>query len=674
MGLLRKLLFLTIILCVLLSPSVAMAADQILCVRKGAGGTGSGADWTNACDELSDCEAKVSRTANDDVYIYVADGTYLGATIDAAVDGDDRIYIKKATATDHGTATGWDNSYGDGQAVFQWITRSNSVTHATALRIQTSYVTVDGGVLMGAASDDASYGFVVKAPADINTYSGGDTQGITAPDLAVTNLTISNVKITRVALIGAGYVTCLNATPYTCRNIGIASKSTNATAIEIANNYVRGYTVQIGVYKGSNYSIHDNYLESNTGGTGAHGEQIIIDGTTNVLLYNNILMRSMTAGLGGHATTGSSTNAKVYNNILVGQQGRTTITTSLTEPGTSIHVDNINGFQSYNALSSSLAVNGVNYTCNGATADEVNTSTTPYGQSGTLSFTANVSVANGASGNEVYVPLVTGLGSNDSGKTDVIVSSYFHHNTFVGIRFSSAISVQNLSDAATKKSYAYNNLFYNCISPRTDNATYTSGGIVHDYNAFLTCTGTITDEDNDQRDDSAPSTIFTNYAGGVYSIAAADQTAIDHIIGKGTTLASPFDTDRAGVSRTAPFDIGAYDVGGSADSTAPTLAEVTPVTTPSSNQAPQYVFSSDEAGTITYGGTCGNGSLSTAIVGNNTTAWNLGIGTYSNCTITVTDAASNASTPLAITEFVITPEVADAVKNISGGVVFQRIP
>src|SRR5690606_5997818 len=114
--------------------------------------------------------------------------------------------------------------------------------------------------------------------------------------------------------------------------------------------------------------------------------------------------------------------------------------------------------------------------------------------------------------------------------------------------------------------------------------------------------------------DSAPSTIFTNYAGGVYSIAAADQTAIDHIIGRGKTLASPFDIDYLGVSRTAPFDIGAYDVGGSADGTAPKLTEETPVSTPSSNQAPQYVFSSDEAGTVTYGGTCGNGSLSTAIV------------------------------------------------------------
>lgn len=93
----------------------------------------------------------------------------------------------------------------------------------------------------------------------------------------------------------------------------------------------------------------------------------------------------------------------------------------------------------------------------------------------------------------------------------------------------------------------------------------------------------------------------------------------------------------------------------SGDETAPTLAAVTPVSTPSANTTPEYVFSSNEAGTITYGGTCGTGSLSNAINGNNTVTWTLAVGTYSNCTITVNDGA-NASTPLAVAEFVITGE------------------
>ena len=35
---------------------------------------------------------------------------------------------------------------------------------------------------------------------------------------------------------------------------------------------------------------------------------------------------------------------------------------------------------------------------------------------------------------------------------------------------------------------------------------------------------------------------------------------------------------------------------------APVIAEVTPVTTPTSNPTPAYTFSSTKAGTITYGG------------------------------------------------------------------------
>ena len=38
------------------------------------------------------------------------------------------------------------------------------------------------------------------------------------------------------------------------------------------------------------------------------------------------------------------------------------------------------------------------------------------------------------------------------------------------------------------------------------------------------------------------------------------------------------------------------------DTTAPVIAEVTVVTTPTNDNTPNYTFSSDEAGTITYGG------------------------------------------------------------------------
>ena len=71
--------------------------------------------------------------------------------------------------------------------------------------------------------------------------------------------------------------------------------------------------------------------------------------------------------------------------------------------------------------------------------------------------------------------------------------------------------------------------------------------------------------------------------------------------------------------------------------TAPIIAEVTAVATPTNDSTPDYTFSSTEAGTITYGGPCSS-STTIAVAGNNTITLNsLASGTYEDCTITVTD-------------------------------------
>ena len=89
------------------------------------------------------------------------------------------------------------------------------------------------------------------------------------------------------------------------------------------------------------------------------------------------------------------------------------------------------------------------------------------------------------------------------------------------------------------------------------------------------------------------------------------------------------------------------------DPTAPVIAEVTEVTTPTNDSTPDYTFSSDEAGTITYGGSCSSGTTY-ATIGNNTITFiSLSDGTYSDCTIKVTDSAGNESNILTITSFTV---------------------
>jgi len=91
------------------------------------------------------------------------------------------------------------------------------------------------------------------------------------------------------------------------------------------------------------------------------------------------------------------------------------------------------------------------------------------------------------------------------------------------------------------------------------------------------------------------------------------------------------------------------------DTTAPVIAEVTAVTTPTKDTTPNYTFSSNEAGTITYGGSCSSGTTS-ATSGNNTITFiAMNSGTYSDCTIIVKDSAGNASNTLAVTSFVVLP-------------------
>ena len=99
------------------------------------------------------------------------------------------------------------------------------------------------------------------------------------------------------------------------------------------------------------------------------------------------------------------------------------------------------------------------------------------------------------------------------------------------------------------------------------------------------------------------------------------------------------------------------------DTTAPVIAEVTFVTTPTNDSTPNYTFSSTEAGTITYGGSCSSGTTS-ATSGNNTiTLVSLSTGTYSDCTITVTDTAGNVSSTLTLSSFSVIEQMGGSIQG-----------
>lgn len=91
--------------------------------------------------------------------------------------------------------------------------------------------------------------------------------------------------------------------------------------------------------------------------------------------------------------------------------GNTIVNVTLGAAGPTIHVDNILGFMSapqdgvMNPVSSTntlnVTINGNPYTIIGATPDGINASLVPYGVSGSLTASANVSIADGTANNAV---------------------------------------------------------------------------------------------------------------------------------------------------------------------------------------------------------------------------------------------------------------------------------
>ncbi len=92
--------------------------------------------------------------------------------------------------------------------------------------------------------------------------------------------------------------------------------------------------------------------------------------------------------------------------------------------------------------------------------------------------------------------------------------------------------------------------------------------------------------------------------------------------------------------------------------------------TPTSDTTPDYTFTTNEAGTISYGGDCSSITTSASLGSNTITFSALTVGVYSNCTLIVTDEVGNISNSLTITTFTINavvpvPESTPAPQNVS---------
>lgn len=190
-----------------------------------------------------------------------------------------------------------------------------------------------------------------------------------------------------------------------------------------------------------------------------------------------------------------------------------------------------------------------------------------------------------------------------------------------------------------------------------------AGGVVTGLEIIGSCKPT--------NDPTAPTTVTIDNAplGPGFSNAYAVPTVVDGLITQitvtipGTGYATaPLVTINSPYCQHPPKAVATLS-SSSGGGTKPVLTEVHPVPTPTTSTSPYYTFKSSETGTIKYGGACDSATktvdyanVSTSVTFKKplTTNTPLSIGTYTDCTITVTGATSKLdSLPLDVPDFTI---------------------
>src|SRR6185312_2874481 len=161
-----------------------------------------------------------------------------------------------------------------------------------------------------------------------------------------------------------------------------------------------------------------NTIEQYTLGINMYGDSIDLNVVTSqVGIANQFLMNGRVNGMQARQSLDRLARNALFQTYL---GGNTTVRTTLGAAVPTISVDNINGFQ--NVLVNGVmvpvsttnnvpgvTVNGTASTLTGVAADASNVSVTPGGVSGTLTFSANVTIANGTAGNAVVHPFAPSL-------------------------------------------------------------------------------------------------------------------------------------------------------------------------------------------------------------------------------------------------------------------------
>ncbi|MDC0230135.1 carboxypeptidase-like regulatory domain-containing protein, partial [Deltaproteobacteria bacterium] len=267
---------------------------------------------------------------------------------------------------------------------------------------------------------------------------------------------------------------------------------------------------------------------------------------------------------------------------------------------------------------------------------------------------------------DIFAPKLSEVTAVTTPDNDTTPNYTFSSNEAGTIAYGGSCSSSDTSANVDNNTITFNTLaegtYDNCTIRVTDSASNTSDNLsVSTFTIDTTAPSLtqVTAVPSPTRDNTSSYTFTTNevgtisYSGGCSSsdnnTAAADDniTITFNELADNTYNCSVIVTDNAG-------NPGTLSVQFIIDTTAPTLSEVTPVSTPTLDPTPRYRFGSNEAGVITYGGSCSSSTAAASANNSNYIDFNtLPDGTYSDCTVRVTDSAGNVSNALPVTQFTV---------------------
>ena len=305
-------------------PDFANNAGYILA---SATGSGSGTDWTNACTGFTGSCAGSAMVRGCTYYIGAGTYTPSGGTLilNKPDSGTSTITIQSPTTSDHGTSSGWSNSF-VGQAQIN-----------AGVEMDTDYWVINGAYRSTANGNpwtdwraDSAYGIFIndkKGPCTAgnpNVYNASAIVAFGNADACGNGCASNHSTLEYATLQGSGCTQTAVGAEFGIWLSGI--RGTPSTGTHISHVHLSGATGNEIAADGNNnstieYSWFEKMNSYSTNGSETHSETISYRGNgttgndTNVFRWNFVECSGGTAMLATPNAAGTLNNLQVYGNV-----------------------------------------------------------------------------------------------------------------------------------------------------------------------------------------------------------------------------------------------------------------------------------------------------------------------------------------------------------------------